>query len=369
MPDFGITQVFLAAGCILSAMICGLLIRFRHHHGQWSLDGKTDEPQKLHVEEVPRIGGLAVWLAAGIALLGLDFWGEIERGSGLILLLVITPVFLAGLLEDLTRRVGINTRFLAAFVTAILGAQFLDASITRLAVPGLDEALQIHWVSVVMTCVAVGGVSHAFNIVDGSHGLTAGIAVIAYTGLAIVAASLNDQTVVLMSGAVAAALIGFLVWNFPAGKIFLGDGGAYATGACFAILAAMLVARHPDVSPWFLLLVVAFPVWETVFSMGRRVLVERKSSGEPDARHLHSLLILLRIRRPFRGGSLLHESDAAMANATLLLWLLSAILTAIAVKYWDNVAITCAAAWLFAGVYCVIYPFLLRRAEKPSQAS
>lgn len=309
---------------------------------------------------MPRIGGLAIWLAAGGGILIWEFFlFKSSQQLGLILLLIVTPVFVAGLLEDLTRRVSINVRFLVAFVTATFGFFYLDAAITRLAVPGLDQALAIPVVSWVMTCIAVGGVSHAFNIIDGAHGLAAGAAVIAYSALAIVALQLDDQFILTMSLIVIASLLGFLLWNFPSGRIFLGDGGAYAIGAFFAVLAVMLVNRHESVSPWFLLLVVAYPVWETVFSMGRRLIVERRSSGEPDASHLHSLLIRSKLRWPFTESvSGLHSSDAAMANATLLMWVLMIGLAVIAVLAWDSVLITCGASWAFAASYCGIYPLL-----------
>jgi len=77
--------------------------------------------------------------------------------------------------------------------------------------------------------------------------------------------------------------------NFPFGKIFMGDGGAYLLGFMLAWVAVMLPMRNPIVSVWAPLLVCGYPVMETVFSMGRRFLNNNKA-GHPDSAHLHSLI-------------------------------------------------------------------------------
>ena len=85
-----------------------------------------------------------------------------------------------------------------------------------------------------------------------------------------VAHLVGDSTLALLSLAVAGAVLGFFVWNFPAGLIFLGDGGAYFLGFVVAEIGILLLQRNPEVSPLCPLLIVIYPVFETVFSMYRR---------------------------------------------------------------------------------------------------
>ena len=75
-------------------------------------------------------------------------------------------------------------------------------------------------------------------------------------------------------------MLGFFVWNFPAGLIFLGDGGAYFLGFYLAELAILLLHRNPEVSPMFPLLLCIYPVFETLFSIYRR-----KCAARPAGRH------------------------------------------------------------------------------------
>jgi hypothetical protein len=82
---------------------------------------------------------------------------------------------------------------------------------------------------------------------------------------------------------------GFFVVNFPLGKLFLGDGGAYLLGFLLAWLSVMLVYRNPSVSAWAPLLACAYPVFETVFTIMRRLWC-RRHPGHPDSWHLHSLV-------------------------------------------------------------------------------
>ena len=89
--------------------------------------------------------------------------------------------------------------------------------------------------------------------------------------------------------------------NYPRGRIFLGDGGAYLVGLVLAVLSVLLVHRNSGVSPWFPLVLLAYPIWETLFSMYRRK-ARGHSTGRADALHLHSLVYRRVVRwRGFAG--------------------------------------------------------------------
>jgi hypothetical protein len=81
-------------------------------------------------------------------------------------------------------------------------------------------------------------------------------------------------------------LIPFLIFNYPYGKIFLGDLGAYSLGLIISMLTIMLFGGHPEISPWGAVLILIYPATEIVFSLLRRV-VKGVSIYHPDAHHLH----------------------------------------------------------------------------------
>ncbi len=85
------------------------------------------------------------------------------------------------------------------------------------------------------------------------------------------------------------ALLGFLVFNYPSGRIFMGDGGAYLLGFWLGELSVLLVVRNPDVSPWFPLMLLALPSrGDPVLNLSEALFLSGHSAGRPDGMHLHS---------------------------------------------------------------------------------
>ena len=83
--------------------------------------------------------------------------------------------------------------------------------------------------------------------------------------------------------------VGFFILNFPKGKIFLGDGGAYLLGFIVAILGIFLASKYEDVSPWYIIAIFIYPVWEVIFSIIRKSYIGL-SPFSPDSYHLHMLI-------------------------------------------------------------------------------
>jgi UDP-N-acetylmuramyl pentapeptide phosphotransferase/UDP-N-acetylglucosamine-1-phosphate transferase len=154
-------------------------------------------------------------------------------------------------------------------------------------------------------------------------------------------------------------LLGFLVFNYPRGAIFLGDGGAYFVGFWIAELSVLLTARHSEVSKWFPLLLCLYPIFETVFTIYRRVVLQKAHPGMPDALHLHQL-IYMRIVRPSIGG----HTDAAKAQCNALtspyLWILTALAVIPAILFWQYHLVLKGFAVLFIVTYVWLYWAIVR---------
>ena len=307
-----------------------LIIRYEHLHAHLSHDHVDVGPQKYHAEPTPRVGGLAVMaglLSAGGVMLFTDVI-NVDRPFGLLLLASI-PAFLGGLVEDVTKKVGVLERLLLTMLAGVLGAWLLGAILTRLDIPGVDQALLWLPLAVAATAFAVGGVANAVNIIDGYNGLAGGFAVIVLATMAYVANSVGDPLVFHASVALAGALLGYLFWNWPVGKIFLGDGGAYLLGFLLAELSVLLVARNPAVSPWFPLLLLIYPVFETLFSVYRRKITQGSSPGAPDNKHLHQLIHDKLVPCETRSGRVFGRTEANSLVAKYL-WVPSLIIAVFA---------------------------------------
>jgi len=343
MPFF----TWFAWGALASAGLCALLVATRHHHGQASLDS-TIGVQKFHHAPTPRVGGVALYLA----LLLVTELAPPRVGSLLMaMLLSAMPAFLAGLLEDVTKGVSVRKRLAATFVSGLLAFGLTGMTLERVDVPGLDWLLGSSIVaSVLFTAFAVSGASNAFNIVDGFNGLAGGAALIALLAMGFIAWRVGDDTVVLLCMAVACGVLGFMALNFPLGKIFLGDGGAYLLGFLVAWIAVMLPARNPAVSVWAMLLACGYPILETLFSIVRKVR-RGHSPGHPDSVHLHMLLHRRVTRRALR------HCSAELRNGLTSppIWLF-ALLPASAAMLWHGQDLVLAGCFvLCALVYRAIY--------------
>ena len=345
-------------------LMCYLIKRFDHAHAHITHDHDVAGIQKFHDAPVPRVGGLAIFAGLLVCFYVMATLVDPE-GVGRIkldlLMLSALPVFIGGLIEDLTKRVSVTIRLLLSFISAGIAAALLGAVVHTVNIPALDPMMAWPPVAIGFTVFAVAGVSQSFNLIDGYNGLTAGTTLIIMSGLAFLAHLLGDEAVLMLSLFVGMSTLGFMVWNWPRGQIFLGDGGAYLLGFLSAVILLMFLNRNPSVSAWFALVMVGLPVFETLYSVYRRKVLHNVSHDMPDDKHLHQLIykFILRVRGD-GGGSWISNNSLT----PLPIWLAVSIFTYCAVRFYSN---TQALMWLFligAVLYKLVYRALLRSAKR-----
>ena len=345
---------------IVAFMVGGLIVVSERWHGRFTDDTDLHKPQAMHKKPAPRVGGLAVVAGSLAGLLVLGPHNMTLTWLWPALFVAALPVFVSGLLEDITKDVGPGKRLLAAFVSAGI-AWWLLGGVSRVGLSWADTLLS-NWpiISLVFTVVAVGGCTHALNIIDGMNGLAGMIATLMAVSLALVALQVQDTPIFLIATALASAALGFLVWNFPFGRVFLGDGGAYFLGFMLAELAVQLVVRNPSVSPFYALAVLFYPVFETLFSIWRRKFKRGVPVDQPDALHLHQLVFRRLVRVTFSRDR--RHALPALCNAMTspYLWVLALIGLVPATLWWDNAWILCASMLCFAAVYIWLYIRLVK---------
>lgn len=327
-----------------------LIIRFEHLHNRFSGDSDLTGPQKFHTTSVPRIGGLSIAIGIFVATL-LRIKTTPFSVFEITLLVCTIPVFGIGLTEDLTKKIGVKTRLIFTAIAAAMAVNYLGAQITRLDTPGIDYLLSISGIAFVFTVFAITGLANAYNIIDGFNGLSSMVGIITLLGLAYVSYAVNDTLLMYLSLVMAAAILGFFVWNYPRGLIFLGDGGAYLIGFWVAIISVLLVARHQEVSPWFALMINAYPILETLFTIYRRKIHQGKSPGQPDGIHFHTLIY----RRILNTVGRREDWFTANAKTSPYLWMLTAMAIAPAVLWWNSSPILIGGAIVFTASYVWLY--------------
>lgn len=337
----------LVVAWVASFAICLLLVATKSHHGHLSMDSVIGV-QKIHEAPTPRVGGVAV---AGGLLVGLALAAPVARTVLVPMLLAAIPAFVIGLWEDVTKRVRVRTRLGITLTSGLLAWFITGVSLTRVNVPGVDLVLaSIVPVSVLFTAFAVTGAANAFNIIDGFNGLSSGVAIVCLSALAAIAAQAGDMAIVQACAFVGVAALGFLLVNFPWGKIFLGDGGAYLLGFLIGWIAVWLPMRNPGISVWATLLACAYPILETGFSIWRRSRRDR-SPGDADRLHLHSL-VQRRVVSKF-----LPQASGLMRNSLTgsLMWCAALVPAVLATRYPGNSLMLAVSFGLCALGYSALY--------------
>lgn len=352
-------MLYVSIAFIASAVFTLLTLRLGHLHLRYTGDSEMTGAQKYHVRPVPRVGGVSL-VVGMLVVAGVAAWREPDLlKSLLILLLCGMPAFLGGLAEDLTKRVRAIVRLLLAMLAGGLAYYLLGAAVVRLDIIGVDWLLQFWLVSLLCTMVAVGGAANAINIIDGYNGLAAVVSVMILAGMAYVSYYVGDRLLVVASVGMIGAISGFLIWNYPRGLIFLGDGGAYFIGYMIGELSVLMLYRHPHVSAWFPLLLCIYPVFETLFSIYRKRWLRGRSPGMPDGVHLHMLVYKRLVRWAIGSGEARHKIQRN-AMTSPYLWVLSSLAVIPAVLFWQYEYVLMAFVALFSIVYLALYRTLVR---------
>ena len=348
---FAIPHLALTAGGIASFAICMGIVLTKHMHGSHSLDSGCGV-QKVHEEPTPRIGGVAILISAAIGC----FLTPPEVAALLWpMLLASLPAFLAGAAEDLFKRNSVTERLLATFASGVLAWWLTGVSLVSVGIPLLDVVLKFIPLSVVFTAFALSGVANAVNIIDGFNGLAGGTVLLCLSALGLIAFLAADAEMAKICFVLAGAIFGFMLVNYPKGKIFLGDGGAYLLGFLLGWVAVLIATRNPyHVSPWAPLLACGYPILEVLFSMLRRRARTLKL-GHPDRLHLHSLLWGRVARKWFAGHSVITQ-NAAVFPMVILFALVPAVM---AVVFKGSTTKLILAFFGCAALYSLIYARLV----------
>ena len=322
----------------ISAIIQFFLIRLTHKRGFFIDDHKSDLPQKLHDVPTPRVGGLGIFLAC--------FFMAVSGKLGLLILIASIPSFLAGIFEDLYSNISPIKRLMTMLISAIFAIWLCDAVV-------LDFGF-IHvpyFVGVIITIVAILGLINGTNMIDGFNGLSSGVSLLIFVAYYFISIKVQDAEMQLICSIIIAAILGFLIFNFPLGKIFLGDGGAYILGFLLAVVSILIVKRNASLSPWFAFVCLIYPVWEVIFSFTRRTVINKLSPLYPDSKHIHQLL---------------YRNVTKQNNpiTTLIIYPVIIAMNILAIHFYNNTFALAYISLVFIVCYIIAYKVLLNTQTK-----
>jgi len=275
--------------------------------------------QRIHLNETPRLGGLVFILS----LISYVMYCPNNESSQLfkLLLICLTPIIIIGLKEDLFHNVEPAIRLLSLlFVGWLFRAQFTGPLPNMADMPLVSKLLALQGGISFFYILGMVAVANGMNLIDGVNGLCGAVALSILGALLFLSYKTSDVLMLSTIFTVILILIPFLIFNYPYGKIFLGDLGAYSLGIIISMLTIILFGRHPEISPWGAVLILIYPVTEVVFSLLRRAM-KGVSIYHADKAHLH-----LKFFHFFRPQSGYKKIANALVTPTLSpLWLFSLI--------------------------------------------
>ena len=271
--------------------------------------------QRIHLNETPRLGGF-IFIFSLISFVAFSSTNESIQLLKIILICLI-PIIIIGIKEDLFHNVEPAIRLLALlFVGWLFRAQFIGPLPVLTDIPFIGKLLLLQGGISIFYILSMTAVANGMNLIDGVNGLCGAVALSILSALLFLSYKTSDVVMLSTIFSVILILMPFLIFNYPYGKIFLGDLGAYSLGLIISMLTIILFGRHPEISPWGAVLILIYPATEVVFSLLRRM-VKGIPIYHPDAAHLH-----LKIFHFFRPQPHYKKMANALVTPTLsALWL------------------------------------------------
>jgi UDP-GlcNAc:undecaprenyl-phosphate GlcNAc-1-phosphate transferase len=289
------------AAFALTAGLTPLVIAIAKRCHCYDIPGK----RRFHRVKTPRWGGIAFFLGLAPVLFVLG-GGDRRMISFLAgaLVLVVT-----GVVDD-RRSLGWKGKMSAIAAATSIVVFGGGLAVHRLADLGTAGMLELGALSIPFTYFGVIGVTNAMNMIDGLNGLSAGISLLAFLFFGIAAAIVGNAMLAGMSFAFCGAMAGFLLYNFPRARIFMGDSGSMFLGFSLAVGAILLTQdpRHP-VDPFFPFFVLVLPIFDAVRIMTVRI-SKGRSPFKADKGHLHHLI---------------HRNKTSTVQTVVLLWTMTGL--------------------------------------------
>jgi UDP-GlcNAc:undecaprenyl-phosphate GlcNAc-1-phosphate transferase len=274
-------------GLLVASLIIPLVIRASE---AWGLVHGVRDPHHTHRVPVPRLGGLALaaaFLVVEIVAMAFYPLARAQAGDQLIIIFGALAMFALGFWDDL-KPLGAKKKFFTQVAIAAL-VYAAGIRIESFRVPYFDLPLQFGWLSSVVTILWLVSLTNLINLVDGVDGLAGGICLMLMALLAYV----GHQTcnLHLLAAGIAGGLAGFLWFNFPPARIYMGDGGAYFLGFLIGVMTIVSSQKGTIIASLIApLFVLALPILDTTLAIVRRG-VQGLPVFRPDRRHIHHRLM------------------------------------------------------------------------------
>ena len=270
---------------------------------------KKDQPQNIHQGNISRLSGLIIIILFFIYVIH-------SQILSLSFLSISFMVLIPALLEDF----GFHLKPLIRLSLILLGCLLLVINLNYLPpfdLSFLNIVFNNFYFQIVFYTLALATVINGQNIIDGTNGLSASTGIIIFICIGYLGLEINNLEIIQIAIFIVILLISFLLFNFPFGKIFLGDAGSYFIGLLGGYLIIEIFATNPQLPTWSAVIILFYPSLEVIFSYFRKI-YSHQSPFLPDNKHLHLKIFYLLSQGATKPSRL---NNALVAPFLSIIWL------------------------------------------------
>lgn len=241
--------------------------------------------RSVHKKPTPLLGGIAIFLSF---LFGFILFGN-QNPLMISILIASFLILLLGIFDDI-KPIKARYKFVIHILVALIVVFYGGLKLTHVDIFGLS--LNFKWMSPYITILIIVGIINAVNLIDGLDGLCAGISSIYFLTIGVIALILNkfNGLDIILSFIMLGATLGFLVFNYPPAKIFMGDTGSTFLGLMISVIMLLGFKTVTLTSLLIPLVLLILPITDTLFAIIRRAL-NKKPIGQADKEHIHHQLL------------------------------------------------------------------------------
>ena len=337
-PAFGLFFIFFILSFFWKKVYLTLSLKAYH------------SKQRLHQDEVPRIGGLIMYLFLTLlAFFVLD--SELLN----IILISAAPIIFIGAKEDLFHNTSPKLRLIFMILSATLFIYLLPTRLPEIDFPPLNQILSFSILKEIFFIFSILVIINGNNLIDGVNGNMTLTNIVQLAVLALLAFIMGDIYIADLCVILLIPLIIFLMFNFPFGKIFSGDAGAYFFGFAVSATTIYLFGKYNQLLSWCAVLILIYPSIELLYSFIRKKFYEGKSVFAADAKHLHSLI--------FR---YINKQNSINCNNSMVTFYLLPFIAAPLLTYFihEDIFVILIVIFVLFAIYNLMYLYLLNKLSK-----
>ncbi len=204
-------------------------------------------------------------------------------------------ILLMGVLSDLRKMTSAYLRLFIQLIVVVMFIHFYELSVDITRIYILDNYLKNYFLAILFTTFCVLIIINGINFIDGSNLLVLGyFLILELTFINLSHEGLNFEGVLFLNNFLIVLLV--LIFFNASNKLYLGDGGSYLLGFIYSFKCISLYLSNPNISPFFITVLLWYPAFEILFSILRKYNFN-KSPIKPDSNHLHQLIYFFLIKR------------------------------------------------------------------------